>query len=199
VVEAAVKFIGGRWWRTARAGSMFEAQQSLDAFTVTVSEQRARRGGTVGQLGNLEPLHGLPALAFPAEIVVDRVASRSALVLFETNKYSVPPGYARQTLRIRARVGEPELRIVTATGIPVATHHRAPNGAEQTIRSSEHQVQLERAILDAFTTQTACRSKINRPPGMDSLAKLAKLHSHVEMITPVVSLADYAKLAEVAC
>jgi len=43
----------------------------------------------------------LPALAFPAEIMVERVASRSALVLFETNKYSVPPGYARQPLTVR--------------------------------------------------------------------------------------------------
>lgn len=33
VVEAAVKFIGGRWWRTARVTSMLEAQQSPDATT----------------------------------------------------------------------------------------------------------------------------------------------------------------------
>jgi hypothetical protein len=34
VVEAAIKFIGGRWWRTAKAASMLQAQQSLDAFTI---------------------------------------------------------------------------------------------------------------------------------------------------------------------
>ena len=178
VVEAAIKFIGGRWWRTARAASMLDAQQSLDAFSVNISDRRGRRGSTVGELGAAEPLRALPALAFPAEIVVDRVCSRSALVLFETNKYSVPPGYARQPLTVRARVGEPHLRIVTATGIKVATHRRAPAGAEQTVRSTEHAVQLERAVLDAFTTQTACRSKINRPPGDEALAELAKLHGH---------------------
>jgi transposase len=200
VVEAAIKFIGGRWWRTARATSMREAQQSLDAFAVNISDQRARRGNTVGELGAAEPLRPLPVLAFPAEIVVDRVSSRSALVVFETNKYSVPPGYARQTLRIRARVGEPELRIVTASGIPVAKHRRAPNGAEQTIRSPEHQVQLERAVLAAFTTQTTCRSKRNRPPGDGALAELSKLHQHTpDRVAPVVSLSDYAQLAEVAC
>ena len=32
VVEAAIQFIGGRWWRTAKASSMLEAQQSLDRF-----------------------------------------------------------------------------------------------------------------------------------------------------------------------
>lgn len=199
VVEAAIKFIGGRWWRTARVASMRDAQQSLDAFSVNISDRRGRRGSTVGALGAAEPLRALPVLAFPAEIVVDRVCSRSALVLFETNKYSVPPGYARQPLVLRARVGEPHLRIVTTTGIKVATHRRAPAGAEQTVRSTEHAVQLERAVLDAFTTQTACRSKINRPPGDGALAELAKLHGHHGQVAPVVSLSDYAKLAEVAC
>jgi transposase len=200
VVEAAIKFIAGRWWRTAKVTSMLEAQQSLDTFTVNISDRRGRRGSTVGELGAAEPLQALPVLAFPAEIVVDRVCSRSALVLFETNKYSVPPGYASQPLVLRARVGEPHLRIVTATGIKVATHRRAPNGAEQTIRTSEHAVQLERAVLDAFTTQTSCRRKVNRPPGNGALAELAKLHSHAPaQVAPVVSLSDYAKLAEVAC
>ena len=199
VVEAAIKFIGGRWWRTARVASMLEAQQSLDAFTLGVSDRRGRRGSTVGELGSSEPLRPLPALAFPAEIMVERVASRSALVAFETNQYSVPPGYASQPLTVRARVGEPHLRIVTRTGIKVATHLRAPAGAEQTVRSSEHAVQLERAVLDAFTTQTSCRRKTNRPPGDGALAELAKLHGQTPTVAPVVSLTDYAKLAEVAC
>ncbi|MGH2929520.1 MAG: Mu transposase domain-containing protein, partial [Solirubrobacteraceae bacterium] len=200
VVEAAIKFIGGRWWRTARAGSMLEAQQSLDTFTVRVSDARARRSSTVGELGASEPLRPLPALAFPAEIMVQRVASRSALVLFETNKYSVPPGYAGQTLTVRARVGEPHLRIVTNTGIKVAAHRRAPTGAQQTVRTSEHATQLEKAVLHAFTTQTTCRSKLNRPPGTAALAELSRLHGLAEdKLAPVVSLNDYADLATVAC
>lgn len=101
VVEAAIKFIGGRWWRTANAGSMLQAQQSLDTFTSRVSDARRRRGSTVSELGRSEPLRALPALAFPAEIVAERIASRSALVMFESNHYSVPPGYAGQPLRIR--------------------------------------------------------------------------------------------------
>lgn len=42
VVEAAIGFIGRRWWRTARAGSAAEAQASLDAWTVRVSDARPR-------------------------------------------------------------------------------------------------------------------------------------------------------------
>ena len=131
----------------------------------------------------------LPALAFPAEIIVDRIASRSALVLFETNKYSVPPGYARQPLTVRVRVGEPQLRIVTASGIKVATHRRAPNGAEQTVRSPEHAgpAGAGRAGRVHHARPPADRRSTGRP-GKDALAELAKLHDHVETIAPVVSL-----------
>ena len=53
--------------------------------------------------------------------------------------------------------------------------------------------------MDAFTTQTSCRRKTNRPPGDGALAELAKLHGQTPTVAPVVSLTDYAKLAEVAC
>jgi len=55
-------------------------------------------------------------------------------------------------------------------------------------------------VLDAFTTQTSCRRKTNRPPGETALAELAKLHGQPpDGVAPVVSLKDYAALAEVAC
>jgi len=200
VVEAAIKFIAGRWWRTAKAASMLEAQQSLDAFATSVSDGRRRGPSTIGELGASEPLRALPALAFPAEIVAERVASRSALIAFEANFYSVPPGYAGQRLVLRMRVGEPQLQILTATGLTVATHRRATTGAGQTIRTSEHDQALRRAVLDAFTTQTACRRKANRPPGPSALAELARLHGQpAAEPASVVSLSDYAALAEVAC
>ena len=66
----------------------------------------------------------------------------------------------------------------------------------RTIRTSEHATQLEKAVLAAFTTQTRCRSKTNRPP---SEAALAKLHGLADTnLSPVVSLTDYATLATVA-
>jgi transposase len=60
VVEAAIKFIGGRWWRTATAGSMLKAQQTLDTFSTRVSDARGRRGSTVGELGAGERVSVLP-------------------------------------------------------------------------------------------------------------------------------------------
>jgi hypothetical protein len=151
-------------------------------------------------LGAAEPLRALPALAFPAEIVVERVASRSALIAFETNRYSVPPTYAGKQVVVRAHVGEPHLRLLTPAGALIATHRRATAGAGQTIRTGEHAAQLEQAVLDAFTTQPGCRRKVNRPPSDRALAELAARHGHAPAAeqAPVVSLERYAQLAE-AC
>jgi len=199
VVEAAIRLLGARWWRTARADSMAAAQQHLDRWTVRVSDARRRRGSRVGALGASEPLRSLPTMAFPAEIVVERIASRSALVSFEANRYSVPPAHVGKRLVVRARVGEPHLRIFTAAGSLVATHRRQAPGGGQTIRTSEHAAALERAVLDAFTTQPSCRRKVNRPPSDRALAELAARHG-VEPAAhaPVISLERYAALAE-AC
>ncbi len=200
VVEAAIKFIGRRWWRTARAASAAEAQASLQAFAADVADARRRGQSTVGALGAAEPLRPLPALAFAAEIVVERQASRSALVAFEGNRYSVGPEHAGRRVGVRARVGEPQLRIVTQAGTPVATHRRAPAGAGQTVRTGAHAAALEHAVLAAFTTQTTCRAKVNRPPGDRALAELAARHGHASVLgdRPVVSLDRYAALAQ-AC
>lgn len=194
-MEAAIGFIGGRWWRTAKATSMAQAQQSLEAWTIRVSDARARGASTVGALGAAEPLRALPALAFPAQIIVQRVCSRSALIAFDGNHYSVAPAHAGQRLEVRARVGEPLLQIFTTAGTQTATHRRALSGAGQTIRSSEHAAALNDAVLDAFTTQTVCASKVNRPPGEQALAALAALHGHDPEPASVIDLDRYAVLA----
>jgi transposase len=198
VVEAAIRYLGGRWWRTAKADSLAEAQASLDAFCVDVSDNRRRRSSTVGELGAAEPLRALPAAPFPARILVARKASRSALVAFEGNRYSVAPTYANRTVSVIAGVGDPLLRIVSPAGELLGEHRRAPAGAGQTVRSREHARLLEAAVLDAFTTDTRCAPKVNRPPGAAALAELARLKGITDEPAPVISLARYAELAEAA-
>jgi transposase len=198
VVEAAVKYTTKSWWRTAPVANIAEAQGSLDRWSETVADQRKRPAGTVGQLGAAEPLRALPHAAYPAVISVQRKASRSALVAFEANHYSVPPAHAGRRLIVHARVGEPVLRLLSAAGEIVATHRRATAGAGQTVRSAEHAAMLERAVLAAFTTDHACRRKANRPPGEDALAELARLKGITPEAAPVISLKRYAELAEVA-
>ena len=95
VVEAAIQYLTSSWWRSAPVTTMAEAQRSLDRWCGRGRRPApARRGGTVGELGAAEPLLPLPAVAYPALIAVERMASRSALVAFEGNRYSVPPGLA---------------------------------------------------------------------------------------------------------
>jgi transposase len=198
VVEAAVKYTTKSWWRTAPVTTMAEAQASLDRWSLQVADERKRPGGTVGQLGAAEPLRALPHAAYPAVIAVERKASRSALVAFEANRYSVPPAHAGRTVTVHARVGEPVLRLVSAAGEIVATHRRATAGAGQTVRSAEHAAALQQAVLGAFTTGKACRRKANRPPGDTALAELARLKGIQPESAPVISLERYAQLAEVA-
>jgi transposase len=198
VVEAAIKYLTRSWWRSAPVTTMAEAQRSLDRWSVEVSDQRRGPAGTVGELGAAEPLRGLPAAAYPALIAVERKASRSALVAFEGNHYSVPPGYAARTLTVQARVGEPVLQILSAAGELAATHRRAPASAGQLVRSAEHAAMLEQAVLAAFTTDHACRRKVNRPPGQDALAELARLKGLTAEPAPVIDLGRYAAL-EIAC
>ena len=196
VVEKAIQYLTRSWWRTARVSSPAEAQTSLDRWSVEVADQRARPGGTVGEIGVAEPLRVLPALAYPAVITVTRRASRSALVALDGNRYSVPPQQAGRTVTVLGRVGDPMIRIVSAAGEVVAAHHRAPAGAGQTIRTSEHAALLQKAVLAAFTTDHGCRRKANRPPGPRALAELARLAGHEQPPGQVVSLTDYQQLAD---
>jgi transposase len=198
VVEAAIKYTTRSWWRSAPIQTMAEAQRSLDRWCVEVADQRRRPDGTVGELGATEPLRALPAAAYPALIAVERKATRSALVAFEGNHYSVPPGYAARTMTVRARVGEPAVQIISTTGELVATHRRAAAGTGQTIRSAEHAAMLEQAVLAAFTTEHACPRKTNRPPGQDALAELARLKGITDQPAPVIDLGRYGAF-ELAC
>jgi transposase len=199
VVEAAIKYITKSWWRTAAVTMMADAQVSLDRWSETVADQRSRRGATVGALGASEPLRALPHVAYPAFITVERRASRSALVAFEANHYSVPPAHAGRTVTVLCRVGEPLLRLVSAAGEVIAAHRRAPAGAGQTVRSPQHAALLQQAVLAAFTTDHACRRKANRPPGDQALAELARLKGLEPAPAPVISLERYAQLAEATC
>jgi transposase len=199
VVEAAIKYLTRSWWRSAAVGSLAAAQRSLDDFCCQVADARTRAGGTVGELGTREPLKALPPLPYPAMIRVGRKVSRSALVAFEGNRYSVPPACAGRQVVVSARVGGGGLQIATRAGEILAKHRRALPGSGQTVRSAAHALALERAVLAAFTTGRDCARKINRPPGQDALDELARLRGlGKEQRAVVVSLADYAALAEMA-
>lgn len=197
VVEAAIKYLTRSWWRTAPVASLGQAQVDLDRWAVATSDRRKRRGGTIAELAAQEPLLSLPAAAFPAMLEAERVVSRTALVAFEGNRYSVPPGHIAKTVTIRARLGELHLEILSPAGRRIARHRRAPAGAGQLLQSPEHARLLEAAVLDAFTTDRPCARKLNRPPGQAALAEAARLRGP-DSGGVVVDLEDYARIAKVA-
>ena len=98
VVEKAIHYLTQHWWRTARVASPAEAQTAVDHFCATTADARPRDGATVGELGDAEPLLGLPAAPFPVEVVEVRLVAANAL------------GVIHQTLQT----------------IVVAAHHRPP-------------------------------------------------------------------------
>lgn len=191
VVESAVRFATGRWWKSLSAITIEQAQVSLDTFWSTTGDARLRspaklidsstgdvegqRWPTVGELANAEPLMSLPAAAYPVTIEVQRIVARTATVAFRGNSYSVPPGMSGSQLLVRHRVGTNELSVHSASGLVVATHCLGVTGTGGVISTSEHRQALERAVLAGFSSASPCNRKENRPPGQTALAARAAL------------------------
>jgi hypothetical protein len=196
VVEKAIQYLTRSWWRTAAVATPGDAQRGLDTWSANVADRRKRPAGTVAEIAAGEVLRALPAAAYPAQIAVERKVSRAALTAFEGNHYSVSPVHAGRTVTVTWRVTEPLLRIVSMHGEIVAEHRRIQAGAGQTVRCAEHAALLQTAVLAAFRTKDACRRKPNLPPGDRSLQELARLRGIDAEPATVISLADYATLAE---
>jgi len=199
-VEASVRFVSGRWWRTLSATSPEEAQATLDRFCAGPGDARERRHAsgertTVGALADTEPLLTLPPLPFPATVTVLRPVDDNATVAFRGNRYSVPPGLSGVTVEVRHRLAATTLEVHAASGSLLATHRLAPPGAGTIVRTPEHRDALEAVVLSSFTTARPCDTKANRPPGPESLAEAARLLG-AEGREVTVDLQDYADLIE---
>ena len=197
VVEAAIKYVTRSWWRSAPVASLGQAQADLDRWALATSDRRRRGEATIAERAAQEGLLGLPATAFGAQLAVERVVSRTALVAFEGNRYSVAPSLVGQTVTVRARLGELHLEIASAAGRRLARHRRAPAGAGQLLRSAAHARLLEAAVLEQFTTARPCRAKANRPPGEQALAEAAALRGPGSGAV-LVDLDQYVQIARVA-
>ncbi len=194
-VEASVRFACGRWWRTLTARTLPEAQASLDRYCETIADDRARDGSTVRALAAAEPLLALPPVAYPATIEQRRTVDANATVAFRGARYSVPPGFVGASLLVRQRLGDPLIEIADGSGRSVIAVHRQGRGL---IRSDEHRLLLERAILGSLSAAPPCERKGNHPPGPAARAAAAALLAGHEGREVVVDLARYAELVEAA-
>ncbi len=195
-VEASVRYLCGRWWRTLTATTMAEAQASLDRFCATVADARPRGTSTVGVLADAEPLMALPATPYPATIERSLPVGPDATVAFRGNRYSVPPGLVGSSVTLRHRLGSPTVELGTASGTLLAVHRLGQRGAGSVIRTPGHRAALEAAVLGVSTSARPCVPKGNHPPGPAARAAAAALLGP-EAREVRVDLARYAELVEV--
>jgi transposase len=218
-VEKSNHFATQRFWRTMTATRIDDAQRQLDRFcertgdgrprsiakleelvghepAVAFLAERERKRPRVGDLAELERLRPLPTACYPASIEEHNRVGASALVPFEGNAYSVPPGLIGVEVTVRHRLGTAGIEIISAAGTLLASHDRKTPGGGYVVRDPAHKAALEHVVLAAFTTDPPCRRKANRPPGEGARAEAAKLLSGFEDDEVVVSLAAYQSIVE---
>jgi len=195
VVEAAVRYLCGRWWRTLTATTMEGAQASLDRFCATAGDTRLRGSSSVAATADAEPLLALPPAAYPATLERTLLVRPDATVAFRGNAYSVPHGLAGATVTLRHRLGSQTLELVAPSGTLLASHGLGVRGAGSVVRTSEHRAGLEAAVLAAFTSARPCERKGHHPPGPAARAAAVALLGP-EAREVVVDLARYAELVE---
>lgn len=196
VVEKQIHFLTQRWWRTAQAGSLAEAQTSLDRFCATVGDARRRGDITVADVAGTELLLGLPAVSYPAVWEATRVVAANALVSVDGNRYSVPPALIGTEVTVRRRLGDHDLVIISGAGTPIATHRVAPRGVGRVVRLPQHTAALENVVLAAFTTDRPCATKVNRPPSRAALAIAGEITGGDTGSDPVIDLATYQRFID---
>jgi hypothetical protein len=204
VVEKANHSAAQRWWRTVPdALSVVQAQSGVDKLAIRMDDRRRNVDGlkvTVAELAAAEPMLDLPMLPFPADLEVTRTVSPQALVSFEGNLYSVPPGMPGMQVTVRHRLGEDYLHIVTAGRAVVARHQLAPRGAGRTVRDAGHVIALERAVLAQVSDRAPCKTKTRRPLSAAALAEAERVRGPAAGSNPaervVINLDTYAAVAD---
>ena len=203
VVEKANDSAAQRWWRTLPDDiSIEDAQASLARFCVRVGDARKRvvdgQRATVGVHAAAERLM-LPPGAFPATLSVERKVTAQALVAFRRNRYSTPPELVHTIVSVVWRLGSPLADIATTSGIVVARHVLAPDGAGATVRDHGHVAALDLAAMNASTSLAPHRRKQRIAPGPAALAAAAVIGGATTTKNcadgTVVDLSAYAKAA----
>ncbi len=201
VVEKANHTAAQRWWRTlADELTPAGAQANVDRFCVRVGDTRTRRRDdgervTVAELAATEPLAPVPTAPYPAAVTVTRTVSAQALVAFRGNTYSVPPGMAGRELIVRSQLGQPYLEVGTETGVVLARHRRAVDGAGAVVRDAGHVTALEQAVLTGFSDRAPCRPKTRRPPSQAARAEATRLRGDPEPEPGNGQVLDFAAYA----
>jgi hypothetical protein len=176
------------------------AQAALDRLCVRLDARKRVRDGittTVGALADAEGLRSVPA-QYPAVLEVGRTVSNQARISFRGNLYSVPPGHTGRRMLVRHRLGDTVLEVATDTGVVLARHRRAPDGAGAVICAPEHVAALEKVVLANFADRPPCRRKHRRPPSAEALAEADRIRGKDQGLQGQQVIADFARYAAAA-
>ena len=144
-----------------------------------------------------EPLRPIPPTAYPVLLTETRVASRQALIAYRGNRYSVPPELAGATVTVSRPVGAVFCDIATSTGIVVARHRLAPDGAKAIVRDHGHVAALEVAAMAAAMAARGPHRRTERiPPGPAAQLAADTLRGVEQPLSPVIDLAAYEQAAK---
>lgn len=200
-VEKAAAVITQRWWRTlGDEVTADQAQAGLDRVCVRLDGRKRLRGEittTVGALADAEALRPVPS-AYPATLEVSRTVSNQARISFRGNVYSVPPGHTGRRMLVRHRLGDTVLEVATDTGVVLARHRRAPDGAGTVICAPEHVAALQKVVLANFADRPPCRRKHRRPPSAEALAEADRIRGKDQALQGQQVIADFARYAAAA-
>ena len=204
VVEKTNHTAAQRWWRTlADEMSVEQAQADCDRFASMRGDTRMRRStigdrrATVATVAAREPLRPAPPMPYPLPLTETRQASRQALVGYRGNWYSVPPELAAATVTVSRLIGARFLDITTSTGIVVARHRLAPDGAGAVVRDHGHVAALDAAAMKAAAAARGPHRRKERiPPGPAARAAADTLRGEPPpTLSPVIDLAAYERAA----
>ena len=175
VVEKANHTAAQRWWRTlADDVTVEQAQAGVDRFAAARGDTRMRPAArrqvhASPPSPRREPLRPAPAIAVSGDLAESRTVSRQALVAFRGNRYSVPPELAGAQVTVRRPVGRRVIDIATASGIVIARHRLAGDGAGALSATTDTSSRSNSAAMAASSNRPPHRRKERIPPGPQAL------------------------------
>jgi transposase len=200
-VEKAAGVITQRWWRTlGDEVTQGQAQAGLDRVCARLDARKRVCDGittTVGALAGAETLRPVPA-PYPATLQVSRTVSNQARISLRGNVYSVPPGHTGRQVVVRHRLGDTVLEVATDTGVVLARHRRAADGAGAVVCAPEHVAALEKVVLANFADRPPCRRKHRRPLTPEALAEADRIRGNDQALPGRQVIADFARYAAAA-
>ena len=110
----------------------------------------------------------------------------------------MPPELAAATVTVSRPVGGKQIDIQTVSGIVIARHTLATDGAGVVVRDHGHVAALDRAAMAAAAAATGRqhRRKERIPPGPAARAAADSLRGAEQPLSPVIDLTAYEQAAK---